>query len=76
MFPSQGFTEIVFCAVTSNEQVKSHGTHLMNHLKEYHIKLMQMSMQLNTSRNRVSPKKLKYLKPNMLATSRIMKEPL
>ena len=22
MFPSQGFTEIVFCAVTSNEQVK------------------------------------------------------
>ena len=22
MFPTQGFTEIVFCAVTSNEQVK------------------------------------------------------
>uniref|UniRef100_A0A8C7Q809 histone acetyltransferase n=1 Tax=Oncorhynchus mykiss TaxID=8022 RepID=A0A8C7Q809_ONCMY len=38
MFPSQGFTEIVFCAVTSNEQVKGYGTHLMNHLKEYHIK--------------------------------------
>ncbi|MGH0127483.1 UNVERIFIED_CONTAM: hypothetical protein FKN15_046818 [Acipenser sinensis] len=37
MFPSQGFTEIVFCAVTSNEQVKGYGTHLMNHLKEYHI---------------------------------------
>ncbi|MGH0137833.1 UNVERIFIED_CONTAM: hypothetical protein FKN15_038397 [Acipenser sinensis] len=37
MFPSQGFTEIVFCAVTSNEQVKGYGTHL-NHLKEYHIK--------------------------------------
>uniref|UniRef100_A0A4W5JXC7 Histone acetyltransferase n=1 Tax=Hucho hucho TaxID=62062 RepID=A0A4W5JXC7_9TELE len=38
MFPSQSFTEIVFCAVTSNEQVKGYGTHLMNHLKEYHIK--------------------------------------
>ncbi|KAG8572990.1 hypothetical protein GDO81_012240 [Engystomops pustulosus] len=38
MFPGQGFTEIVFCAVTSNEQVKGYGTHLMNHLKEYHIK--------------------------------------
>ncbi|WAR26077.1 KAT2A-like protein, partial [Mya arenaria] len=38
MFPSQGFTEIVFCAVTSNEQVKGYGTHMMNHLKDYHIK--------------------------------------
>lgn len=25
MFPTQGFTEIVFCAVTSNEQVKVNG---------------------------------------------------
>ncbi|XP_065334076.1 histone acetyltransferase KAT2A isoform X2 [Cloeon dipterum] len=39
MFLSQGFTEIVFCAVTSNEQVKGYGTHLMNHLKDYHIRL-------------------------------------
>ncbi|XP_043236674.1 histone acetyltransferase KAT2A-like [Amphibalanus amphitrite] len=38
LFPSQGFTEIVFCAVTSNEQVKGYGTHLMNHLKDYHIR--------------------------------------
>jgi len=38
MFPTQGFTEIVFCAVSSNEQVKGYGTHLMNHLKDYHIK--------------------------------------
>ena len=38
MFPSQGFTEIVFCAVTSQEQVKGYGTHLMNMLKDYHIK--------------------------------------
>ncbi|XKL59939.1 hypothetical protein PGB90_000955 [Kerria lacca] len=37
-FPTQGFTEIVFCAVSANEQVKGYGTHLMNHLKEYHIK--------------------------------------
>ena len=36
-FLTQGFTEIVFCAVTSNEQVKGYGTHLMNHLKDYHI---------------------------------------
>lgn len=38
MFPSQGFTEIVFCAVMSHEQVKGYGTHLMNMLKDYHIK--------------------------------------
>ena len=38
MFQTQGFSEIVFCAVTSNEQVKGYGTHLMNHLKDYHIK--------------------------------------
>merc|ERR1719334_2548779 len=37
-FPSQGLSEIVFCAVTSNEQVKGYGTHLMNHLKDYHIR--------------------------------------
>lgn len=34
-FAGQGFTEIVFCAVTSSEQVKGYGTHLMNHLKDY-----------------------------------------
>lgn len=38
MFPTQGFTEIVFCAVSSNEQVKGYGTHMMNHLKDYHIR--------------------------------------
>ena len=38
MFANQGFSEIVFCAVTSNEQVKGYGTHLMNHLKDYHIR--------------------------------------
>ncbi|EDW70511.1 histone acetyltransferase KAT2A [Drosophila virilis] len=36
-FPTQGFTEIVFCAVTMAEQVKGYGTHLMNHLKDYSI---------------------------------------
>ncbi|XP_075163523.1 gcn5 acetyltransferase [Haematobia irritans] len=36
-FASQGFTEIVFCAVTMSEQVKGYGTHLMNHLKDYSI---------------------------------------
>uniref|UniRef100_A0A6G1SK60 histone acetyltransferase n=2 Tax=Aceria tosichella TaxID=561515 RepID=A0A6G1SK60_9ACAR len=38
IFPTQGFTEIVFLAITSNEQVKGYGTHLMNHLKDYHVK--------------------------------------
>lgn len=37
MFPSQGFSEIVFCAVSSNEQVKGYGTHMMNYLKDYHV---------------------------------------
>lgn len=37
-FSTQGFIEIVFCAVTSSEQVKGYGTHLMNHLKDYHIR--------------------------------------
>lgn len=37
-FHLQGFSEIVFCAVTSNEQVKGYGTHLMSHLKDYHIR--------------------------------------
>jgi len=36
-FPSQAFAEIVFCAITSNEQVKGYGTRIMNHLKE-HVK--------------------------------------
>uniref|UniRef100_F1KUH5 histone acetyltransferase n=2 Tax=Ascaris suum TaxID=6253 RepID=F1KUH5_ASCSU len=36
-FPAQGFCEIVFCAITANEQVKGYGTHMMNHLKDYHV---------------------------------------
>uniref|UniRef100_A0A2P2I164 histone acetyltransferase n=1 Tax=Hirondellea gigas TaxID=1518452 RepID=A0A2P2I164_9CRUS len=38
LFKKQGFSEIVFCAVTSNEQVKGYGTHMMNHLKDFHVK--------------------------------------
>ncbi|VDK64286.1 unnamed protein product [Gongylonema pulchrum] len=38
-FPTQGFIEIVFCAVTAAEQVKGYGTHMMNHLKDYHIRV-------------------------------------
>ncbi|XP_073976502.1 gcn5 acetyltransferase isoform X2 [Rhodnius prolixus] len=38
-FVSQGFSEVVFCAVSSNEQLKGYGTHLMNHLKEYHMRV-------------------------------------
>eukprot|EP01102_Stenamoeba_stenopodia_P021193 TRINITY_DN846_c0_g1_i4.p1 TRINITY_DN846_c0_g1~~TRINITY_DN846_c0_g1_i4.p1 ORF type:complete len:821 (-),score=182.47 TRINITY_DN846_c0_g1_i4:4-2397(-) len=40
-FPTQGFIEIAFCAITSSEQVKGYGTHLMNHLKE-HLKTEQI----------------------------------
>jgi len=36
-FVSQGFTEIVFCAVKVDQQENGYGTHLMNHLKDYHI---------------------------------------
>ncbi|KAG8201993.1 hypothetical protein JTE90_027462 [Oedothorax gibbosus] len=38
MFPTQGFSEIVFCAVSLDKQVKGYGTHMMNHLKDYHVK--------------------------------------
>lgn len=34
-FESRGFAEIVFCAVSSDQQVKGYGAHLMNHLKDY-----------------------------------------
>ena len=33
-FPTQGFCEIVFCAVTASEQVKGYGRAIMNQLKE------------------------------------------
>jgi len=33
-FREHGFIEIAFCAITSSEQVKGYGTHLMNHLKD------------------------------------------
>ncbi|CAI5437899.1 unnamed protein product [Caenorhabditis angaria] len=36
-FPTRGFVEIVFCAITANEQVKGYGTHLMNHCKDYQL---------------------------------------
>uniref|UniRef100_A0A914C6K3 Histone acetyltransferase n=1 Tax=Acrobeloides nanus TaxID=290746 RepID=A0A914C6K3_9BILA len=36
-FSTQGFIEIVFCAVTGTEQVKGYGTHMMNKLKDYYV---------------------------------------
>ncbi|VDK42092.1 unnamed protein product [Anisakis simplex] len=41
-FPTQGFSEIVFCAVMANEQVKGYGTHMMNRLKDYHVGTCQI----------------------------------
>ncbi|CAO3589808.1 unnamed protein product [Absidia cylindrospora] len=34
-FDEQDFAEIVFCAISSTEQVRGYGAHLMNHLKDY-----------------------------------------
>jgi histone acetyltransferase len=34
-FQSRKFAEIVFCAASSNQQVKGYGAHLMAHLKDY-----------------------------------------
>lgn len=34
-FPHRTFAEIVFCAVSSHQQVKGYGAHLMAHLKDY-----------------------------------------
>ena len=34
-FDEQDFAEIVFCAISSSEQVKGFGAFLMNHVKEY-----------------------------------------
>jgi histone acetyltransferase len=35
VFEERGFVEIVFCAVSSTEQVKGYGSRLMNYLKDY-----------------------------------------
>ncbi|RKP08970.1 putative histone acetyltransferase, partial [Thamnocephalis sphaerospora] len=35
VFEERGFVEIVFCAVSSTEQVKGYGSRLMNQLKDY-----------------------------------------
>lgn len=34
-FESHRFAEIVFCAISSSEQVRGYGAHMMNHLKDY-----------------------------------------
>ena len=34
-FKGRQFAEIVFCAISSDQQVKGYGAHLMNHLKDY-----------------------------------------
>lgn len=34
-FDTRKFAEIVFCAISSTEQVRGYGAHLMNHLKDY-----------------------------------------
>ena len=34
-FSHRQFAEIVFCAISSTEQVKGYGAHMMNHMKDY-----------------------------------------
>lgn len=41
-FYGEGFTEIVFCAITASEQVKGYGTHMMNHLKDFHVRILKI----------------------------------
>jgi histone acetyltransferase len=36
-FKGRRFAEIVFCAISSDQQVKGYGAHLMSHLKDYAI---------------------------------------
>ncbi|GAB5361934.1 hypothetical protein AAMO2058_000755500 [Amorphochlora amoebiformis] len=49
-FHSQGFAEIVFCAVTSSEQVRGYGSKLMNAFKE-HVKPMGIEYFLTYADN-------------------------
>mmetsp|Transcript_36502 Transcript_36502/g.67437 ORF Transcript_36502/g.67437 Transcript_36502/m.67437 type:complete len:389 (-) Transcript_36502:149-1315(-) len=49
-FIEQGFAEIVFCAVTSTEQVRGYGTILMNNMKE-HVKPMGIEYFLTYADN-------------------------
>lgn len=46
-FKQRKFAEIVFCAITSTEQVKGYGSHLMNHLKD-HVKASSPVMHFLT----------------------------
>lgn len=50
MFETQRFAEIVFCAITSTEQVKGYGTRIMNHLKE-HVKTLGIEYFLTYADN-------------------------
>ncbi|KAI9296448.1 putative histone acetyltransferase [Neoconidiobolus thromboides FSU 785] len=38
LFNHREFSEIVFCAIASSEQVKGYGSHLMNHLKDHTLR--------------------------------------
>lgn len=46
-FPHRGFIEIVFCAVSSSNQVKGYGGHLMDHFKK-HIQEVYAEQKVET----------------------------
>ncbi|KAA8494391.1 Histone acetyltransferase GCN5 [Porphyridium purpureum] len=53
-FPSQGFAEIAFLAISHNEQVRGYGTRLMAHTKE-HAKEIKLSYLLTCADNNAVP---------------------
>ncbi|GAB1192534.1 histone acetyltransferase [Aspergillus pseudonomiae] len=50
-FRDRKFAEIVFCAVSSDQQVKGYGAHLMAHFKDY-VKATSPVMHFLTSTSR------------------------
>ena len=50
-FEDRGFAEIVFCAITSNEQVKGYGSLLMSHLKDQVLSTGKMTHFLTYADN-------------------------
>ncbi|CAB0005457.1 unnamed protein product [Nesidiocoris tenuis] len=71
-FPSQGFSEVVFCAVNTSDQYKGYGAHLMNHLKEYHIKIKIYNLLTFADRDAIDLKTMtERLKSGYYTTRRL-----
>lgn len=53
-FRNHKFAEIVFCAISSDQQVKGYGAHLMAHLKDY-VKATSVVMHFLTYSDNFAP---------------------